>query len=388
MPSDKYPVPAVLNDMEGILARLRDIASLVTHAAEAETLEGVLERIANAARELVNAKYAALGAPDGRGGLEFFKVSGISPEQIRHIDHPPQGLGLLGVIMNERETVRLSHITDDPRSSGFPPGHPPMTSLLGVPILMGDDLHGMMYLTDRRDGLPFSEQDQWLIEILASYAALAITQSRLRDQSRRLATLSERDRISMELHDGIIQSLYAIGMQVDLMCALAQGQQAKELGQVIQGLNTVIEDIRHYIQNLKTDSYGQRTISDCLREVLMRIHVPDKLKIKLDAPELRAPFPPHTFEAICQIVHEAVSNAIRHADATVLKISAEYGEETFTIIIADNGRGFDVDDIRNHNGLGLRNIQQRARLHGGYVDIESSPGQGTELRIQVPLKPM
>jgi two-component system nitrate/nitrite sensor histidine kinase NarQ len=91
---------------------------------------------------------------------------------------------------------------------------------------------------------------------------------------------------------------------------------------------------------------------------------------------------------ICQIVHEAVSNAIRHADATVLKISAEYGEETFTIVIADNGRGFDVDDIRNHNGLGLRNIQQRARLHGGHVDIESSPGQGTALHIQVPLKPI
>ncbi len=386
--SDKYPVSDMLNDMDSILARLREIASLVTRAAEAETLEGVLERIAHVSRELVNARYAALGVPDGRAGLEYFKVSGISPEQIRHIDHPPRGLGLLGAIMNERQTIRIDRITDDERSSGFPPGHPAMTSMLGVPILLGEELHGMLYLTDRLDGLPFSEQDQWLTEILASYAAMAIASSRLRDQSRRLATMDERDRISMELHDGIIQSLYAIGMQVDLLCSTAQGKQASELSQVIRGLNTVIEDIRHYIQNLRADSYGQRTISDCLREVLLRIHIPDKLKIKLDAPELRAPFSPTTFEAICQIVHEAVSNVIRHADATLLNIRAEYGDEVFEILIADNGRGFDLDDMRHHNGLGLRNIQQRARLHGGHVDILSSPGEGTELRIRVPLKPV
>jgi signal transduction histidine kinase len=373
--------------MDTIVARLNEIASLVTRAAEAETLEEVLERIAQVSRELVQARYAALGVPDGKSGLRYFKVAGISPEQIRHIGHLPQGRGLLGALIKERQPIRIDRMQDDPRSAGFCNGHPEMTSLLGVPIHMGDELYGLLYLCDRMDGQPFSDQDQWLIEMIASYAALAIAGTHMREQYSRLATLEERERISMELHDGIIQSLYAIGMQVDLMRTAAEGRQTAEFQQVIQELNLTIEDIRSYIQNLKAASYNQKTIRECFGELLSRMHIPDKLAVEIVAPDVRAPFPPHTFEALCQITHEAISNAIRHADANHLRVVVTYRDDVVEVQISDDGRGFDASASHNHNGLGLRNIQQRARLHGGRVDILTTSGQGTQLTVTIPVKP-
>ncbi len=386
MATNNPPALNTLADMDIILAQLKDIAALVTRAAQAETLEQVLERIAQVSLELVQARYAALGVPDQQGGLKYFKVAGISPESARQIGHLPQGRGLLGVLMEERQPIRLARMQDDARAAGFCEGHPEMTSLLGVPIQIDDQLLGLLYLCDRKDGEPFSEQDQWVVEVMASYAAMAIVNSRLREQRTRLAMLEERERISMELHDGVIQSLYAIGMQVELLSGSTANSLAAEMRNLIQSLNRVIEDIRSYIQDLKAETYGQKPVAECLQDMLNQVHIPEKLKVSLEAPSMRAPFPPTTFEAICQIAHEAVSNVVRHADATNLSIRVSSDEDLFRIVITDDGRGFDVASVRPRSGLGLRNIQQRARLHGGYVEIKSAPGEGTRLTITIPIR--
>src|SRR5687767_2347747 len=120
------PEPDTLpqNDVTIILNQIKAIASAVTHAAEAGELEQVLEQIAQVSRELVHARYAALGIPDGKGGLRFFKVAGMSAEAYARIEHLPVGHGLLGAIMNERRGIRVERMRDDPRSSGFCPAHP------------------------------------------------------------------------------------------------------------------------------------------------------------------------------------------------------------------------------------------------------------------------
>jgi signal transduction histidine kinase len=389
MPSDQYHVDEVLNSTPGeLLLRLKEIATFVTHAAEAESLELVLERIAKVSAELVQARYAALGVPDGMGGLRFFKVTGLTPEQIREIDHPPVGRGLLGAIMNETEVIRLPHMRTDPRSSGFPAGHPPMESLLGVPITMGEQLFGMLYLTDRLDGQPFTEQDQWLIEVMASYAALAINNAQLLEQRSRLVMLEERERIGMELHDGIIQSIYAIGMQVDLVANTQGEKQAQGLRSVINGLNTVIEDIRSYIQNLRTMGQSQDSLRECLDEILSRMHIPERMQVTINVPDDQTPpLASAAFDAVCQIVHEALSNAVRHANASHVEIRSSHDNDVFALIVEDDGAGFDITSESNHNGLGLRNIQQRARLHGGQVLIDSQRGQGTRITISIPTTP-
>ena len=146
-------------------SQLQRIVSAMVYAAEAHTPEQVLRRIAHASRELVEAKYAALGIPNDHGeGFRFFEASGITAEVRSHIPHPPIGKGLLATIIEKRQPLLIHDISQDPRTAGFPEGHPHMKTLLGVPIQAGSQLLGILYLADREDGQPFDNDDLWLAE--------------------------------------------------------------------------------------------------------------------------------------------------------------------------------------------------------------------------------
>lgn len=367
-----------------VLATLKDIAEAVIHAAEAGTLKQVFQQIAYVAQQLVHSRYAALGIPAENRKMLYFEVAGLEPDAIKRISHPPIGRGLLGVIMEDREILRLEHMSEHPRSVGFPENHPYMDRLLGVPVQSGEQLFGMLYLTDRLDDQPFTQEDQWLVESLAGYAALAIAGSQLSEQRGRLMLLEERERVGMELHDGIIQSLYAIGMQLQLL-KLSKANVDDELSKATRSLDAVIEDIRHYILNLKVAHYEQQTIRSCLDDVVARLHVPQSLKIEVLAPDRQPPFAPPVVEAICQIAYEAVSNIIRHAEASEAFIEATEDSAHFRLFIRDNGSGFNPDETSDHTGLGLHNMMQRAHIYGGTINVESAPGQGTYLTLEIPL---
>src|SRR6185369_16522815 len=151
---------------------------------------------------------------------------------------------------------------------------------LGVPIQVKEQLFGILYLCDRRDEQPFTEQDEWLVETIAGYAALAIAGSQLGEKQSRLTLLEERERIGMELHDGIIQSLYAIGMQLQLT-RLSHEIPGDLLGEPVKNLDTVIEDIRRYILNLKVSSYTQQTVSEAINDLVARSHIPSTLTVTI-----------------------------------------------------------------------------------------------------------
>ena len=172
----------VLLTREQIEARL-----IALHRASLElvgdlSLDTLLERIVNMAREQVSARYAALGVLDDKGKLERFIPVGMSPEMIRQMSHPPIGLGLIGAIQKERATIRTENISDDPRSVGFPPNPPDMSSFLGVPILLGNRLLGQIYLTNKEGHNEFTPDDERVIETMAAYAAVAISNARLVDE--------------------------------------------------------------------------------------------------------------------------------------------------------------------------------------------------------------
>lgn len=143
------------------------------------SLESTLQKIVDSARELVEAKYAAIGNFDSEGRLNTFVTSGIPGQLASKIAHRPEGRGLLGEVLQSQQAIRVSDIETDPRSVGFPPEHPAMTSFLGVPIRAGDATLGNLYLTDRLDGKAFSESDEALIKILANHAAAAIRNAQL-----------------------------------------------------------------------------------------------------------------------------------------------------------------------------------------------------------------
>lgn len=183
---------------------------IALHSASLElvsnlSLETVLRRIVNLAREQAGARYAALGVLDALGHLDKFIPVGMTDEEISRLAHPPVGRGLIGAILHERRTIRVGDLTQDSRRGGFPPNHPEMHSFLGVPIMRGDELLGHIYLTEKENLPEFTVDDERVIETLAAYAAVAIANARLyenviaRDQAlfqrnRDLAMLNELSR--------------------------------------------------------------------------------------------------------------------------------------------------------------------------------------------------
>lgn len=370
---------------EYVLSQLRYITSLSINAAEAETLEQVLQQIADAARELLNVRYAALGVPNLNGGMKHFKVSGISMSEIAKIHHTPVGEGLLGHIMDSRKPLRISSIQDDSRAGGFPEGHPHMSALLGVPIQIGEQLFGTIYLTDKENGETFTEEDEWLLEMLAASAALAIAGAQIREQQQNLTRLAERERIAMELHDSVIQSLYALGLGLDF-ASKADNIPKEMIQETLQGLNQVIEDIRKYILKLSSShGNGHLTLRGHVENLIDDLYIPPNMTLQLDVPGKPTALKSDVIEGVKSIIYECISNAVRHADATCIALKIRESKSHFCLDIIDDGKGFDIDNIEPRGGLGLKNIRKRARLYGGNASVETAPGKGTKISLVIPL---
>jgi signal transduction histidine kinase len=171
------------------------------------SLETLLERIASTACEQAEARYAAVGVLDDEGKLKQFIPIGMSDNEVKRIAHPPEGLGLIGVLMNTEEPIRVPVISDDPRSVGFPPHHPHMTSFLGVPIRAGDRQLGQIYLTDKLDGQEFTADDEKIIQMLAAYAAAAIQNARLVENMKERDIALTRRTVDLALLNGFASTL-------------------------------------------------------------------------------------------------------------------------------------------------------------------------------------
>jgi signal transduction histidine kinase len=176
--------------------RLRGLIEAGIALGSELSLNTLLQRLVEAAAALTGARYAALGVIDRSGQqLERFVVTGIDPETHAAIGELPRGRGILGVLIREAQPIRLHDLTEDPRSVGFPPGHPPMRTFLGVPILLRGAAYGNLYLTEKEGGEDFTDEDEEIVELLASQAAVAIENARLYESatrwSRQLETLTE-----------------------------------------------------------------------------------------------------------------------------------------------------------------------------------------------------
>jgi len=366
-----------------LIETIRHVSALALEAVEADTLEEALQKITDTARDLIGARYAALGVPNQKGGLRFFTVSGISPEQIQKIDHLPVGVGLIGEIMQSRTALRLADMSAHPQAAGFPEGHPPMRTLLGMPIQIGKQLFGTFYLADKLDGSDFDEEDTWLLETLANSAALAIASARFREQQQQIALLRERERIAMELHDTTIQSLYALGLGLD-MTKRKQDVSPAAIQASLDHINSMIEDIRGYILEIDEENSPGKSLRAELQEAVSDIARLPNLAVDVDASGESSKLSPKVLSGVKSILHECVSNVIRHAEANRVRILAVEDDDQFFMTVVDDGTGFDVNRLANQQGLGLQNIRRRIRLYGGTLDIESKLNVGTTVSFSIP----
>jgi signal transduction histidine kinase len=373
------------------LAALHEAAISLTRELD---LSMVLQKVVDLARELSHAKYGALGVLEEEGRwIEQFIFSGIPSHSRMKMGATPRGFGLLGAVIEEGRPIRVSHIGEDKRSFGFPNFHPMMQSFLGVPIRFKGEVIGELYLADKTglSGEPvvFTGQDQYILEMFATQAAIAIKNAQLYRQAQQLTILQERERFGMDLHDGIIQSIYAIGLMLDdTQHRLHETPDQAKAGidHAIAGLNDVIRDIRNYILDLRPNRFQGRDLKEGLSELTRELCANSFLNVNLewDGSNIAGLDPEKTVE-ILHIAQESLSNIRKHARATHVDIFLEAEGEALRLMIKDDGIGLNFEKIKNSTGNGLRNMRERAHMLGGKFEISPTREGGTEVCVRIPL---
>lgn len=196
-----------LQDRLGAALTTRDrtnaLIDAIVAVSSGQDLDAVLRRLIESAMSLSGARYGALGVIGEASRLARFVPVGLTEDEILEIEHWPEGHGILGLLVKQPQILRLSDISDHPDSYGFPSGHPPMRSFLGVPIRVGDDVYGNLYLTEKRDGVDFDDEDERVIVALAAAAAIAVDKARLYEElHRRERWLTATEKIARELLSG------------------------------------------------------------------------------------------------------------------------------------------------------------------------------------------
>ncbi len=278
--------------MDGIAARepVYDALDAATRAiAGLVSADDVLQVIVDQVRPLVGARYAALGTVDDHAVIERFITSGMDPETRASIGPLPEGHGFIGLIVAENRSLRIPDIERDPRRHGFPPNHPPMHSFLGVPVTIKGRSVGNLYLTDKHGGGEFTAADQQLVETFARHAAIAIENARLHEQVQRLAVVDERERISRDLHDGIIQSIYGVGLSLEDVPELMDDdpdEVVRRVERAIDSLHLTIRDIRNFIFGLRPELLEGTTLVAGLAAIVEELRHNSMIDVELRAEPL------------------------------------------------------------------------------------------------------
>jgi signal transduction histidine kinase len=370
---------------------LREVSDAVLAVASNLGVEQVLQRLVDVSRGLVHARYAALGIPNGEGGFAQFLTAGMSEELIEGLGPLPETHGLLGAMLEARDSYRTADVQRDPRFRGWwPAGHPDMRSFLGVPICAAGEVIGAFYLTDKEGAPEFSPADQELIELLAAHAAIAVTNARLYERSRELSILDERNRLALELHDVISQKLFALALaaeSADTLLGVDDEAAREQIGRLRTLSQEALEELRYLILELRPPALERDGLATTLRkhvEVLRRVQggVPD-VELELEA---EPPAETSRDRELLRIAQEALQNAIRHSGATRIVLKLDTIDGRVVLEVRDDGTGFDpqATAVRGRR-LGLISMEERARRLDGRLVIDSAAGAGTTVRLEAPV---
>ncbi len=357
------------------------LTDAVLQIASETKLEPVLRKLVEAARELVGARYAALGIPDGRGGFAKFLTSGMSDETIDTIGPLPHTHGLLGAMLEDTTSFRTDDIRRDPRFEYWPAAHPTMTSFLGVPIVAKGRVLGAFYLTDKERAYAFDDDDQHLIELFAAHAAVAIENATLFERSRELTVVEERNRLARDLHDSVVQTLFSLTLTAE---AARRGGDPAELTKVDRLAKDALSELRSIVFELRpADLEAEGLVPTLVKhtEVVRRVFGQD-IDVRVNSDRK---LDPDVELELFRIAQEALTNALKHAGASKIELVVDLDADPARLEVVDDGSGFDPDApaIRARH-LGLTSMEERADVIGGKLRIDAAPGRGTSVAIEVP----
>ena len=348
----------------------------------------MLERIIAAAVDLVDARYGALGVLDESGSrLAQFITIGIDEEGRRAIGSLPEGHGILGLLIVDAKPLRLPDLREHPDSYGFPPNHPPMTSFLGVPIRVRDQVFGNLYLTDKRTEEVFSDVDEELLIGLAAAAGVAIENTRLHTRISELVVLDDRERIARDLHDSVIQRLFAAGLSLQATTRLVDADPQKAVARIESAVHDLDDTVRH----IRTAIFGLETtrpLSGGLRQELLSVThdaargLGFEPRVLFDG-AVDSVVPDEIAEHVLLVLREALANIAKHAEATSVEVELSAFDDV-ELRVSDNGIG-PPPPAEMTGGNGLRNLEARAKRLGGTFVLRAGEERGTEVIWRVPL---
>ncbi|WP_441249659.1 GAF domain-containing sensor histidine kinase [Kitasatospora sp. McL0602] len=379
MPSEQQPRDQSLSSIEAVSAAVLDMSR---HLEVRE----VLRRITASARTLLGAEYAALGVPDDHGGFAQFVVDGVTDEQWKAIGPLPRQHGVLATMLHELTPTRLADVRQAPAFEGWPEAHPDMKDFLGMPIVDGPEILGAVFLANKDGG--FTAHDEELLRILASHAALALGNARLYERSRELTLAGERARIAHDLHDAVSQKLFSLRLTAKAAATLVDRDPARaraELAEVARLAAEAADELRTVVIELRPAALDEDGLVATLAsqvQVLDRAH---SAQVSFTTQGVRT-LPPAQEAAVLRVAQEALHNALRHSGAEQVDVTLTGACGRGALLrVADDGRGFDPESVRRAGRhLGLVSMRDRAAAVGGRLQLESSPGQGTVVELEVP----
>lgn len=372
-------------DREELVALHRGARDIYDELALDHVLQTVIER----ALPLVEGRYGALSVIEESGRIRAFVTAGISAEERARIGDPPHGRGLLGVPLREGQSLRIPHIGADERSVGFPANHPPMRTLLAVPVICKTPFLGNLYVAEKVGGRTFSAEDEETLNRFALTAALAIDVAYSHRRLTGLAVAEERVRIAREMHDGVAQVLAYVNTKAQAVGEFLRRGRTEEaiehLEQLAEAARGVSIEVREGILALRSELAGERDLTAVLADYVASWNQQGGVEVELHTdPDLG--FPATVELQLVRIVQEALTNVRKHADARHAWVVVRRAGTGALVEVRDDGRGFDPTS-RGPGELprfGLAMMRERAEAIGATIDWSSLPGEGTRVRMEVP----
>jgi signal transduction histidine kinase len=362
-------------------ARLEQLLDAMLNIGSHQSLTDILQGIIESACELVEARYGALGVLDDNGRLSELVTVGIDASTEEAIGRRPEFHGVLGKLTTDPKPLRTRDITAHPDFTGFPESHPEMHTFLGVGI-RGQEAIGNLYVAEKQGGEEFTEDDEQVVVALAAAAAVAVDNDRLRQRTWNIELLGDRERIARDLHDRVIQRLFAAGMTLQTALPLtARSEVATRIAHAIEDLDATIREIRYTIfalarpteRSVRVEIFAQ---VDGARETLGF-----SPELKLDGPidvTVTEPIADHLLATL----QEALANVGKHARASKVDVLVQAGSDLL-LRVEDDGVGL-PDEPRRKSGLD--NMRQRAEnLRGSFTARRAKRRGGTLVEWRVPL---
>lgn len=356
------------------------------------SLEAVLQQVVDQARMLVGARYGALSVIDADNRIEAFVTSGIPPEDRERIGSPPEGHGLLGVVLKEGQRLCVRDLGADPRSVGFPDNHPPMRSLLAVPVICEKSPYrGNLYLSEKLDSSAFDQENEDTLARFGTQAAIAIDNAYLYRRVAELAAAEERLHIAHEMHDGLAQLLAYVNTKVQAVREYLRQDRLDEANQQLEQLSVaarqIYSDVRSQILDLRSSARtGRGEFADTLQEYVTQWQQQSTIEAAMRLPPELHDLDPTVELQLLRIIQEALANVRKHASASRVELDLERRGQSLQAVIADDGKGFDPDRLSPSSGprFGLSTMRERAASVGGRLTVSSAAGSGTVIVFDLP----